>query len=83
MEQIHEISNIIYKYSEPQVRVTNIRIGLVCTVCGNEWGIRVEDEKELARQSTKFMCLNCYNKKIQSKVHTEVNYGREQEIPQK
>lgn len=64
---IHEISQIFQRYIPSEVEVVNIRIGLRCSACGNEWGIKVNDEEELIRQVQKFICLPCYQKFIQEK----------------
>lgn len=61
---VHEISDVLHKYMSGTVKVVNIRIGFVCTVCGNEWGIRVDDEEELLRQAHKFICLPCYQNNL-------------------
>ena len=71
---IHEIGDLFHQYAEPTVKIVNIRIGLKCSVCGNEWGIRVEDEIELLKQAQKFICLPCYQKKLESKSVKGDNY---------
>lgn len=70
----HEISDILRKYMHETVEVTDIRIGLRCSVCGHTWGVRVEDTQELIKQIQKLVCLPCYQKAIENRNVRNVHY---------
>jgi hypothetical protein len=61
---VHEISDVIHKYSKESVKIQNIRIGFICEVCGNHWGVAISDEEDMFKQAMKLVCLNCYQKEI-------------------
>jgi len=71
---IREVSDIVHKYTEESVIISTIKIGLLCTVCGHEWLVRVDDEQELIRQAGKFICMPCYHDRLDKKAKKVVKY---------
>jgi len=60
----HEIQNILHKYTKETVQITNVRLGLICSVCGHHWGIALDDGDDLLKQSQRMICLPCYQKSV-------------------
>lgn len=60
----HEIGNVLHKYTKQSVQITDVRIGLICSVCGHHWGVALDDNGDLLLQAQKMMCLPCYHNDI-------------------
>lgn len=62
MQFVYTFGNSLANDVSDSIDITDVKIGLICNVCGHHWGVRIDKDGNI--NPLMMVCMPCYNKSI-------------------